>query len=66
MKREESIKKHSSALNPRVPLIKILMLKGKFQAFRITRIMLILEVLNIILFVFSIIIELSLIADILE
>ena len=46
VEREESIKKHSSALNPRVPLIKILMLKGKFQAFRISCIMLILEILN--------------------
>jgi hypothetical protein len=43
MEREESIKKHSSALNPRMLLLKILRLKEKFQAFRIRCIMLILE-----------------------
>ena len=42
MEREESIKKHSSALNPRMLLLKILRLKEKFQAFRIRCIMLIL------------------------
>ena len=46
MEREESIKKHSSALNPRMLLLKILRLKEKFQAFRIRCIMLILEKLN--------------------
>ena len=45
MEREESIKKHSSALNPRMLLLKILRLKEKFQAFRIRCIMLILGVL---------------------
>ena len=42
MERKESIKSRSSALNPRTALIKILMLIEKFQAFRITCIMLIL------------------------
>ena len=46
MEREESIKKHSSALNPRMLLLKILRLKEKFQAFRIRCIMLILENLS--------------------
>ena len=48
MEREESIKKHSSALNPRMLLLKILRLKEKFQAFRIRCIMLILENLKIV------------------
>lgn len=40
---EKSRKNRSSALNPGTALTKILMPIGKFQAFRITRIMLILE-----------------------
>ncbi len=40
---EKSRKSRSSALNPGTALVKILMPIGKIQAFRITRIMLILE-----------------------
>ena len=40
---EKSRKNRSSALNPGTALTKILMLIRKIQAFRITRIMLILE-----------------------
>ncbi|WP_171263664.1 hypothetical protein [Acinetobacter sp. ANC 5054] len=43
MEREESQKSRSSALFTGTALVKILMLKEKIQAFRITRIMLILE-----------------------
>jgi len=43
---EKSLKSRSSALNPRTALTKILMLIGKFQAFRITCIMLILGFIN--------------------
>jgi hypothetical protein len=43
---EKSRKNRSSALNPGTALTKILMLIRKIQAFRITRIMLILENLN--------------------
>ena len=43
---EESIKSRSSALNPGTALTKILMPIGKFQAFRIIGIMLILGKLN--------------------
>lgn len=46
MEREKSIKSRSSALNAGMALVKILMRKGKFQAFRIRRIMLILEEFN--------------------
>jgi hypothetical protein len=46
VEREESIKSRSSALNPGTALTKILMPIGKFQAFRITRIMLSVEILN--------------------
>lgn len=46
VEREKSIKSRSSALNSRTALTKILMLIEKFQAFRIRRIMLILENLN--------------------
>ena len=44
---EKSRKNRSSALNPGTALTKILMPIGKFQAFRITRIMLILEKLKL-------------------
>jgi len=46
VEREKSRKSRSSALNPRTALTKILMLIGKIQAFRITCIMLILEIFN--------------------
>ena len=46
MERDKSQKSRSSALNPRTALTKILMLIGKFQAFRIRCIMLILEKLK--------------------
>jgi len=46
VERDKSQKSRSSALNPRTALTKILMLIGKFQAFRIRCIMLILEKFN--------------------
>jgi len=42
---KKSLKSCSSALNPRTALTKILMLTGKFQALRITCMMLILGIL---------------------
>ena len=42
VEREKSIKSRSSALNSRTALTKLLSLKGKIQAFRISCIMLIL------------------------
>ena len=44
MEREKSQRNHDSALNPAMASDKILILIGKFQAFRITCIMLILEI----------------------
>lgn len=49
MERDKSQKSRSSALFTGTDLVKVLMLIGKFQAFRITRIMLILGNLNIFL-----------------
>lgn len=46
MEREKLRKSCSSALNLRTAYFKILMWKGKFQLFRIRRIMLILENFN--------------------
>lgn len=45
MEREKSQRNHDSALNPVMVSDKILILIGKFQALRITRIMLILVIL---------------------